>query len=60
MPARGNAAGGARYTATDAPGVGSFAYRLVVAHTDGPPATHGPVGAVVRALRAFLPVGWGR
>ncbi len=58
VPARGSATGGAGYGATDAPGVGSFAYRLVVVNADGPPATHGPVGAVVRALRAFLPVGW--
>jgi predicted outer membrane repeat protein len=58
VPARGSAASGTRYTATDAPGVGSFAYRLVVVNADGPPVTHGPIGAVVRALRAFLPVGW--
>jgi predicted outer membrane repeat protein len=58
VPARGHATGGAQYAATDAPGVGGFAYRLVVVEAEGRPATHGPVGAVVRALRAFLPVGW--
>ncbi len=57
-PARGSAAGGARYTATDLPGVGSFAYRLEIVEAHGPPSTHGPATAIVRALRAFLPVGW--
>lgn len=55
IPARGSAAGGARYTLADLPGVGSFRYRLEIVHTASPPEVHGPVGAVVRALRAFLP-----
>lgn len=55
IPARGSAARGANYAITDAPGLGSFAYRLVLVEADGPAEQHGPVGAVVRALRAFLP-----
>jgi hypothetical protein len=58
IPARGSATSGTQYTMLDSPGVGSFAYRLVVVHVDGPPAEHGPAGAVVQAMRAFLPVGW--
>jgi predicted outer membrane repeat protein len=62
VPARGGAASGAAYTATDAPGVGHFAYRLEVvdAAGAGAPRTHGPVDVVVRAMRAFLPWGWRR
>jgi predicted outer membrane repeat protein len=60
IPARGSAAGGARYVAMDSPGVGSFAYRLTVVNADGPPAIEAPVGTVVRALRAFLPVAFTR
>jgi hypothetical protein len=56
VTARGTAAGGTRYTLTDLPGVGSFRYRLEIVHTSSPPEVHGPVAAVVRALKAFLPV----
>ncbi len=60
VPARGGATGGARYAVADAPGVGAFAYRLEVvdAVAAGAPRIHGPVEAIVRAIRAFLP--WGR
>ena len=57
VPARGGAAGGATYRLADAPGVGAFRYRLEVVNADGAPQRYGPVEAVVRALRAFLP--WG-
>ncbi len=56
VPARGGAAGGSRYVVADAPGIGSFSYRLLVLSADGPPAVHGPATAIVRALRAFLPL----
>jgi hypothetical protein len=55
--ARGSAADGAAYTLVDAPGVGAFSYRLEVVDAQGASERHGPVEAVVRALRAFLP--WG-
>lgn len=58
VPARGSAAGGARYALLDAPGLGSFAYRLVVVDAAGAPQRFGPVEALVRALRVFLPIGW--
>jgi len=58
IPARGSATGGASYTATDTPGVGAFRYRLEVVEMAGAPRTYGPVEAIVRTLRAFLPVGW--
>lgn len=59
IPARGHAAGGGRYTVIDAPGVGSFDYRLVVVDANGAQsATHGPAAVTVRMLRAFLPALW--
>jgi hypothetical protein len=58
IPAHGSTAGGAVYTMTDGPGVGRFAYRLEVVDADSAPQVHGPVEAMVRTLRAFLPVGW--
>lgn len=56
VPARGKATGRTRYASVDNPGVGSFTYRLLIVNADRPPSAHGPVAAMVRALRAFLPV----
>jgi predicted outer membrane repeat protein len=58
VPARGSAAGGAAYTSADSPGVGRFTYRLAVVSATGTPQTFGPAEALVRAMRAFLPVAW--
>jgi hypothetical protein len=60
IPARGGTAGGASYVLDDAPGVGAFRYRLELVNALGAPESHGPIEAVVRAVRAFLPVAWGR
>lgn len=58
IPARGNAAGGARYVVMDSPGVGAFRYRVEVVGAVDAPQTFGPVETVVRALRAFLTAVW--
>lgn len=55
IPSRGDAAGGAVYRISDAPGVGEHHYRLELIDVDHGPRTFGPASATVRALRIYLP-----
>lgn len=47
IPAQGSAAEGRRYDLVDAPGAGTFNYRLEVLHDRGAPSWHGPVAVTV-------------
>lgn len=48
IPARGEAASGARYSFADAPGFGAFYYKLEAVDTHGARTQYGPVRAVVK------------
>jgi len=60
IPARGDAAAGARYRWLDAPGPGTSYYRLVVVNAGGASEVFGPVVARALAWRAYLPALRGR